>query len=157
MKAVKFLLDIGVTWDDVLELLNDKKKSYCDTLITLVEYCENRDLNLTQLEKNMLYLEAVIRNIHCQKNYFEGLVLKTPSSYLTNDGYLLGSIVWYINCCVGGRAVRVFGKSPEAAILSAIQLFTGFRKLTNDNDWRKFLKSFLDAQEKESDEWARYT
>jgi len=156
MKAVKFLLNVDVTWGDVLELLSDKKHEQY-RLDLLVEDCENRDLNLSQLEKNMLYLEAVIRNIHCQKNYFEGLKLKTPSSYLTSDGYRLGSIVWYINCCVGGRAVMVFGKSPDAAILSTIQLYTGFRKFTNDDDWRKFLKSFLDAQEKKSDEWARYT
>ena len=114
-----------------------------------------RDLNLSELEKLTYELNLIERDFRTKSTYQSGLQMKIDKSYMTNDGYMLGSIVWYIVCSFNDWRVTCFGRTPEQATENAIQAFKSYAELPQD-EFRKWLKGFEKTLKSKADEYARY-
>ena len=112
------------------------------------------DFALTELEKLYYTLETLIRPIRTNRTDHYGLRFKTDQTYMTNDGYLLGSIVWYMRCDVDGVRYKVFGRTPEQTIEKAIELFTAYQDLS-EKDFDKWISEFTTAMKNQADDIAR--
>ena len=78
---------------------------------------------LSELERQLLTLEALLRDYWCSRTFFTGPTLKGHMSYATLDGYPLGTIVWYMECHVENIQVSVYGRSATQAVQNAIEFF----------------------------------
>jgi hypothetical protein len=90
------------------------------------------------------------------------LQYKLNSHYMTRDGYLLGTNVWYIAYTLERSNIRspifpIFGKTPELAGKYALQFATGLRVFQSDADRQKrndFKRSFDVHQQNNANKWA---
>ena len=105
-------------------------------------------LDLTELEKAFLTLHYLTRySTNVDNNYF-GLQFKAPYSYITEDGYLLGSMVWYLPCTITGRLINIYGRTPEQAVQNAIRVFADTQNLRDIHAQKEYLKKFEGEQKK---------
>lgn len=112
------------------------------------------DFALTELEKLYYTLETLIRPIRTNRTNHYGLRFKTDQTYMTNDGYLLGSIVWYMRCDVDSVWYTVFGRTPEQTLEKAIELFTAYQELS-EKDFDKWVSDFTTTMKNQADDITR--
>ena len=105
------------------------------------------DLQLTELEKSLLTLAYLTRYSNNSNNNYEGLKFKAPYTYITEDGYLLGSMVWYLPCKIGGQRVKIYGRTPEQAVQSAIRVFADTQNLRDIHAVDEYINKFKREQE----------
>lgn len=79
---------------------------------------------ITSLEHLLEKLHEVSRKYYCNSCYYEHLKYKPKAMYLTNDGYPLGTIAWYIDIYEDGVRHRMIDRKPEKAVEKAITYFT---------------------------------
>ena len=116
-----------------------------------------KNVRLSDLEQAVYRLQSLTRGRICQDTCYDGLTLKTDETYFTNDGYSLGSIVWYVPARIQGIPVFCFGPSPEVAIENTITLFSKCFEVWGDRQaLSKAVKNFESEQRQNADEYARY-
>lgn len=119
-----------------------------------------KNCELTELERLFYQLIAITDSDVSSTTYWIPPTFKTDDTYLTLEGYKLGSVVWYMRCAVEGLPVNVFGKTQEMALTNAIQFFVGFSKFCKNTPdrsiWYRFFNSFEQQQRLKSAEWGRY-
>lgn len=76
------------------------------------------------------------------------------SSYLTNDGYPLGTTVWYLRGKIYGRKIKLFGRDPVSLIKNAIAFFTGLLELSY-KERKQYIDLFIKQQKKLADIFAK--
>jgi len=78
----------------------------------------------TELEQLMQTLFELIRWDVCESFGHEGLKYKPPEHYLTNDGFPLGTIAWYIAVHANGYHPLIVARTPEECVRKTIAFFT---------------------------------
>lgn len=115
-----------------------------------------KDLDFTPLERLAYEFSALIKDYLCASTNYEGLFFKSDRSY-TDDGYSLGSLIWYMDVIIQGHRVSVYGKRPENVYQNAIDLFERCLNAWHDEPVIKLvIKEFKQSQKRFADQRARY-
>lgn len=116
----------------------------------------SEELSLTKLEQLFLQLNEVMQHTRSNTTSCGPLSFKSNLSYMTNDGYMTGSLVWYMHCEVDGRLINVFGRTPEQCIENALLLFTNLKDM-DDAAFDSWVCEFRRKLRDTASAYARYT
>ena len=156
-EVVSFNLDVGITEEQCVNRIKDEKIGFISAYDSIEGKIEK--VGLSDLEILLLCLNALTRRYVSGRNRWYGIDLKTSDTYLTNDGYPLGSIIWMMFVTVDDFDLRIYGNTPVILVNNALQFWTGVLSLwpaSKGKEQRKFIRLFIEAQENKSSSWGRW-
>lgn len=110
----------------------------------------------TELEEKMCKLFELTRFRVCRSTNYGGLEFKVGDTYITEDGYPIGSYVWYMRLLVRDYRFMVYGRKPEDVVEKAIEVFKAFTVSKSDAEFFGWLKPWLKKEFGLSAEIARW-
>ena len=119
--------------------------------------CDRKDLALTDLEKVTLRVDGLINGIWCSRNCYDSPTLKRSDRYRTNDGYLLGSIVWSSSVTIDGCTFAVYGRTPLEVMHNVFYLFQRCLEVWADSaQVDSIVQQFRQSQKEQVDQIGRF-